>query len=229
MAKYGQDWYDRQKELCRRRAKIRYHEHPELRPSPEQTRASARKWRARNVEKVRTRKREYARNKFGHKPLPLPDKDGMVPCRKCGTPRKHGGPKCVRCRRKTEAAYRDRNRDLVNKRLSDYKKNNPELCAENDSVHRSRRRATLRNCVGTHTVAEWRAILKKHNNKCAQCGHKKGLAKDHIIPLSKGGTNFAFNLQPLCKPCNSVKHAKVEPGAQHSLFDRSNHPSLASL
>ncbi len=70
------------------------------------------------------------------------------------------------------------------------------------------------------SFTEWLAVKAKHGNKCAQCGARGCLTKDHIIPYAKGGTNFAYNLQPLCGSCNSAKNARLEAGAQHSLFDR---------
>jgi 5-methylcytosine-specific restriction endonuclease McrA len=44
--------------------------------------------------------------------------------------------------------------------------------------------------------------------KCKKCGTKKNLTIDHIIPLSKGGTNKFSNLQCLCKKCNQKKGKK---------------------
>lgn len=52
-------------------------------------------------------------------------------------------------------------------------------------------------------------ILKRDNYRCQMCGvtAKDGatLEIDHIIPVSKGGTNDADNLQVLCRDCNAGK------------------------
>lgn len=50
------------------------------------------------------------------------------------------------------------------------------------------------------------AILKRDNGQCVLCGSKasKGasLEVDHIIPVSRGGTNTEENLRILCDVCN---------------------------
>lgn len=43
---------------------------------------------------------------------------------------------------------------------------------------------------------------------CELCGSTDDLTRDHIIPISKGGTNDPSNLRILCRPCNSAKHDK---------------------
>lgn len=52
-------------------------------------------------------------------------------------------------------------------------------------------------------------ILKRDNYRCQMCGvtAKDGAALeiDHIMPVSKGGTNDAGNLQVLCRDCNAGK------------------------
>jgi 5-methylcytosine-specific restriction endonuclease McrA len=40
---------------------------------------------------------------------------------------------------------------------------------------------------------------------CLKCGNTNDLTVDHIVPLSRGGSNYIYNLQPLCKRCNSIK------------------------
>ena len=53
-------------------------------------------------------------------------------------------------------------------------------------------------------------ILKKCNYQCVQCGAKKDLEVDHIIPLSRGGREDEDNMQILCKTCNRKKHNYID-------------------
>lgn len=98
---------------------------------------------------------------------------------------------------------------------------NPEKVRANVEA----RRALKLGAPGSLTADEWRAILKKWGNKCALCGKpgkKKfggSLTKDHIVPLSRGGTNYAHNIQPAHRSCNARKNAGLPPGTQHSLFE----------
>ena len=80
-----------------------------------------------------------------------------------------------------------------------YVKKNPE----NISHLKARRYARERNAEGNHTLQEWNSLKEKFNYKCANCRKEKPLTKDHIKPLSKGGTGHIENIQPLCRNCNS--------------------------
>lgn len=52
----------------------------------------------------------------------------------------------------------------------------------------------------------WRQQIKeKWNNRCAYCESEKDLTIDHIIPRSKGGTDFINNVVSCCNSCNSNK------------------------
>ena len=48
-------------------------------------------------------------------------------------------------------------------------------------------------------------IFDSENNSCKKCGNAENLTVDHIVPISKGGTNDKDNLQALCGSCNSKK------------------------
>lgn len=88
-----------------------------------------------------------------------------------------------------------------------YVKKHPELIAH----LKARRYARKKNAEGSHTLKEWKDLLVKFDHKCAFCKKSEKLTKDHIIPLSKGGSDFISNIQPLCKSCNSKKHNKILP------------------
>lgn len=64
------------------------------------------------------------------------------------------------------------------------------------------------------TTKEKEFILSKSNNCCCRCG--KGLSLfdkeytvEHVIPLSKGGTNSISNLVALCMSCNMKKDNSI--------------------
>lgn len=59
--------------------------------------------------------------------------------------------------------------------------------------------------LGTHTDAEWGAMLSIFGGKCLACGTDEGVAKDHVVPIQKRGSDAIANIQPLCGPCNSGK------------------------
>lgn len=116
--------------------------------------------------------------------------------------------------------YIQRNREHLLAHNRKWMREHPEY----RKAHHTRRRVALLGANGSHTEAEWQLILKRHRNRCADCGLRFSdsvrATEDHVVPLTRGGTDFAFNLKPLCQPCNSRKNNRVGPGLQHSLFDR---------
>jgi len=86
-----------------------------------------------------------------------------------------------------------------------------ETCAATVASRREFARAELeKSARGSHTQSEWDAILQLYGHQCVCCGAKGiKLTKDHVIPLSEGGSNSASNLQPLCLSCNCRKGARI--------------------
>jgi hypothetical protein len=70
---------------------------------------------------------------------------------------------------------------------------------------------------GSHTFIEWETLKAQYNYTCPCCGKSEPfleqrynfLTEDHIIPLSKGGSNNIENIQPLCLDCNMRKYTKI--------------------
>lgn len=68
----------------------------------------------------------------------------------------------------------------------------------------------LRGASSSHTLQEWKNLLLANGNKCIACGSTEKITKDHIIPISKNGSNNISNIQPLCYICNSRKSNKLD-------------------
>lgn len=74
------------------------------------------------------------------------------------------------------------------------------------------RYSMLKGATGGHAIQEWEDLKKQHDYTCLGCGRCEPeikLTKDHIIPVTRGGTNDIGNLQPLCGSCNSRKSNKL--------------------
>jgi 5-methylcytosine-specific restriction endonuclease McrA len=72
------------------------------------------------------------------------------------------------------------------------------------------RKAVIRGCTGTHTADDVLAQFERQNGRCYWCGCRLGpYHVDHVIPLSKGGSNGPENIVASCPPCNLSKNAKM--------------------
>ncbi len=45
-------------------------------------------------------------------------------------------------------------------------------------------------------------VWQRDQGRCVKCGGQEGLAFDHIIPVSKGGSSMAKNIHLLCEHCD---------------------------
>jgi 5-methylcytosine-specific restriction endonuclease McrA len=62
--------------------------------------------------------------------------------------------------------------------------------------------------LGTHTREEWLALVQANDYRCVACEDQFPLfklTKDHIRPVTLGGSDEISNIQPLCQWCNSYK------------------------
>lgn len=65
---------------------------------------------------------------------------------------------------------------------------------------------------GSHTLKDWIEVKMGNAYLCSLCGDKEPnikLTQDHIVPISKGGSDNIENIQPLCQSCNSKKQNKL--------------------
>jgi len=52
-------------------------------------------------------------------------------------------------------------------------------------------------------------VWRRDEGRCVRCGSQERIEFDHIIPLEKGGSNTARNIQILCERCNREKGTTV--------------------
>ncbi|CAN7362413.1 HNH endonuclease [Paenibacillus sp. LjRoot56] len=74
-------------------------------------------------------------------------------------------------------------------------------------VYGHKRRSLKRNSmVNDFTAKDWSKSLNHFNNECAYCGcTDKQIHQEHVVPISRGGSNTITNIIPACETCNTSK------------------------
>jgi 5-methylcytosine-specific restriction endonuclease McrA len=76
-------------------------------------------------------------------------------------------------------------------------------------VYQANHLALKAGAEGSYTAGDIKALFQAQGGLCVGCSVDlaKGYQRDHIVPLSKGGSNWPSNIQLLCAFCNRSKWA----------------------
>lgn len=88
-----------------------------------------------------------------------------------------------------------------------WSRRNPEKRRQKHNAYRAKKRAA----EGTYTAADVQAQYERQKGKCYYCHKKVGDAYhvDHVVPLSRGGSNWPENIVIACPTCNQRKREKL--------------------
>lgn len=83
----------------------------------------------------------------------------------------------------------------------------PEELAEDTSPLCEDVRAPLRRQAIPERVRH--EVWRRDRGRCVDCGTRERLEFDHIVPVSRGGSNTARNIELRCESCNRRKSARI--------------------
>ena len=167
-----------QREAPERSAKKRerYATDPEYR---EAYKAKSAQWQKDNPERYRARLKKYQQD----------NREVLLEKKKASNDIRRRDPEVVARERETSRLWREAN-------------------PEKKRSHVRNRRARKREAEGFHTDADIREIWDRQSGLCNYCQSdltEVGHHVDHIIAVTKGGSNWPSNLQCLCPDCNRRK------------------------
>jgi 5-methylcytosine-specific restriction endonuclease McrA len=110
----------------------------------------------------------------------------------------------------SKRSYYEREREDILARSKKWAENNPEKVRQAKTNNLRKRRAARHASRGNFTVQEFEELCESYGNKCLACGDNEAvLEADHVVPLTRGGSDSISNIQPLCGSCNRKKFVHI--------------------
>jgi len=107
--------------------------------------------------------------------------------------------------RKAKRAHFEKNREKYAALARKYAKDHPEWKRE----QWRKRQMKKKGVGGYHTPAQFELVKKQQKQKCYYCGETKRLVRDHVHPISKGGSDSISNIVAACYQCNGLKNNRM--------------------
>jgi len=133
------------------------------------------------------------------------DRDGGIPYRELRKQYRKATPEKQKQYGKTKY---ERHKQAIQKR--DKKWRQTEAGKAYRRAYVIKRRAIQREAEGHFIAADIRRQYTNQKGRCYYCQQKAGkdYEIDHVIPLSRGGTNYPSNIVIACRSCNRKKNDK---------------------
>jgi len=151
--------------------------------------ASAKRYYHKNPERMKERRREWYQDNIERERAKAKDRYWADP----------------EASREKNKKWKSENSEKVKAYQREYVRSNLDAFR----CYNQNRRARLEGNGGSHTAEQWQLLCESFGNVCLCCKEEKPLTVDHVVPISKGGTNDIWNLQPLCRGCNSSRGTQI--------------------
>lgn len=138
---------------------------------------------------------------------------------------------CKGCRKKYVEANKDsvnaskrrwesRNKEKFDAARRRWAQRNKARVRQNTRRYRRRNKLWARECCrrrqvvrkgagGCHSILDWQLIMHLQDGCCAYCGEERTLTRDHVVPITRGGTDDAENIVGACRSCNAKKNNRT--------------------